>query len=371
MDNRQSVIAIVIVIVVVSTTMFSIYYEPGITSTQILETSALETCKSIIYNGEGKVNILIFSDKDTATSYADDLLLIEPFKKNKDAFNFYYVDSYTPSCELYKGIALLCYSKELIKKAASCPDDYIVVIQDSEQKIRSSAYMNVVSLNSKHPHSVFAHEIGHAFANLAEEYTPSAILRNSQNCASSCADFEDGEGCFKGCSDDNYYRSIDAGIMRTLSSKSYGSFDESLIESRITKSLKMQTITARAVYEPTSCENEQYYLIENNFINGSITSVSTTIEQGCLGGNGIGSFNYSLIFENGSSQHFEEFNGKLIYTDEQGEQQTVINGGAFEKEGVFYLRVPLMDGVKSIEISTEKGTIRASLEGRGARPCRI
>jgi hypothetical protein len=327
----------------------------------------LEECQNIYYNGENGINVLIFSNQKTAKLYADKLLALSPFSSNKQAFNFYFIDSYKPSCNLYQSIALLCYSPELIKKASSCPSDYIVIIQDADAKIRSSAYMNVVSLNSKLPQIVFAHEFGHVFGNLADEYIPSQISKGSENCAQDCSRF--GSDCFEGCSKEDYYRSIDSGLMRTLSSSTFGRFNEGLISQRISKQAK--TITASAIAEQVNCENEKYYLVEGNYSKGNITIISQSIEPGCLGSNGIGPFNYTLILEDNSREFQGEFNAELVFTDTQAEQDNIINGEALDNEGIFLLKVPVVENAKSLELSTETLRIEVPLGERGARPCEI
>jgi hypothetical protein len=332
--------------------------------------TSLEACKSLIYNGENKISIVFFSTQEYAQKYADKMLATSPFSTNRQAFNFYYIDNYQPECELYKDVALLCYSDELIKKAGSCPNDYIIVVQDKDSKIRSSAYMNVISLNSKLSTAVFAHEFGHAFANLADEYVPATPPRNSKNCVSSCSEFADSSSCFQGCSKAELYRSVDAGIMKTLSSNTFGSVNEGLITSRISDQTA-QKITAMAVGDIVSCENEQYYLVKGNYTNGKMQIISRTIEQGCIGSNGAGSFNYSLVLQDDTRQYKGEFNAELIFIDDQTAEETAINGGTFNNEGIFLLKIPIVDTAKAIELSTDRETMQVSLENRGAWPCEI
>lgn len=359
-------ITLAVVLVVVLGVIIFITIKRSAPSQSPISTT-LEECQTIYYNGESGVNVVIMSDAKTAKTYADNLLSLPPFSDSKDAFNFYAITDYTPQCELYKGIALLCYSPELIKKAASCPSDYIIVIKEEEAKIRSSAYMNVISLNSKLQKTVLAHEFGHAFANLADEYTPSQIPKGSENCAKDCESF--GGGCFKGCSTDDYYRSIEAGLMRTLSVSTFGKFNEELISKRISTQ-SAQTITASAIAEPVNCENEMYYLIEGNYTSSNMTVLSKSIEQGCLGSNGIGPFNYTIILNDNSRQFQGEFNAELIFTDTQAEEES-INGETQGKEGIFLLKIPVVENAKSLELSTETMKVEVSLGERGARPCEI
>ena len=330
----------------------------------------LEECKTLTYNGENKINLLFFSSKEQAEKYSDYLLTISPFDKNKNAFNFYYIDNYTPECELYKGIAILCHSKELIKKSSSCPNDYIIVIKDMDSNIRSSSYMNVLSINSNHPYPVFPHEFGHAFAVLAEEYTPATIPSGSKNCVSNCDKFSIKDGCFEGCSKENYYRSTENGIMRTLYSNSFGIFDEKLISDKISKS--PPKITGSVTSNEVDCSTENYYLIEGIYNEKEINVLRKTIEQGCIGTSGDGFFDYKLIMEDDSTLAEGSFNPELIFTDSQLENQNVISGETYDSDKEFYLKLPLIQNSKSLEISKDNVILsEINLQNIGAEFCKI
>ena len=121
--------------------------------------------------------------------------------------------------------------------SAVCPNDYVVVLTDMKRHLRSSAYQNVMSLNINHDKSVILHEFGHVFANLADEYVPSIIPWGSKNCVKNCQDFEKQGvgGCFIGCSQDDYSRSTESSVMRTLSTVDYGELNEGLIEEDLEK----------------------------------------------------------------------------------------------------------------------------------------
>lgn len=341
--------------------------------TELSPTQTLEECHTLKYNSENKIDIVLFSSKEQAEKYSDYLLTINPFSTNKDSFNFYYIDSYTPECEIYKGIALLCYNKELIKMASSCPNDYIVVIKDESAGIRSSSYMNVMSLNVNHFLSVFAHEFGHAIAVLAEEYTPADIPRGAKNCVSDCRRFSTSDGCFQGCSKEDYYRSIDNGIMRTLSSNTFGKFDEFLILEKIKKKIGAG-ITGAVTQNPIDCSNEKYYLIDGNYYtsNNQIAISNKSIQQGCVGSNGAGFFEYNLILTDNFIIKTGEFNPELIFTDVQEEGQEEISGQIYESDKSFLLKIPAVEKAKTLEIikDGEKLT-EINLETIGAEFCRI
>jgi len=331
----------------------------------------LEKCNTLIYNGQAKTNIVFFSDKENAQKYADFFLQTEPFNNNKVNFNFYYIDSYTPKCEIYKNIATLCYSKQLIKVASSCPSDYIVVLDNQEPRIRSSTYMNIISLNIASQLSIFTHEFGHAFSNLADEYVPAEIPSNSKNCVSDCNNFlRDKDGCFKGCSKESYFRSINGGVMRTLSSNDYGLFNKNLILDRISRTKNALTGFAVGDQEVVDCSSQNYYLIEAVYTNEMIDIKDKTLENGCIGSNGYGGFSYSMVKIDGSTLATDEFNPELIFTDIQLLGDEIIQGSASESDRAFLLKVPVIKDAKELQISKDSQLLsQINLNDIGARPC--
>jgi hypothetical protein len=366
METKQIIIALVLLIVIVGGLIF-------LTINQTIklspDNSKLEECKPLIDNGNNKINIVFFSEEEEAQKFIQPFLQTQPFAENKDAFNFYYINTYFPQCELYKGVALLCYTKELIKKSASCPNDYIIVIEDQPANIRSTAYMNVMSLNLKSSPNVFAHEFGHAFANLADEYTPSKIPKKSKNCAQSCDEFEQKDGCYQGCSEDNYYRSIEAGVMKTLSTSNYGLLNSKLILDKINEKLQENSKITGNVIEDDTCTENEYYLIQGLYSENEIEILEETLEQGCIGENGAGDLEYNLIFEDDSISSTNEFNPEFIFTDTQGENE--IDGETLTSDKEFFLRIPKIASATSLEIS-ENGTILSTinLKDIGSRPCK-
>jgi len=256
------------------------------TNSQVSLASAenLEECKTIAFNDEHALNLVFFSPEGDAREYSEYLLDSEPFKDYPNSFNFFYIDSYKPECELYKGIAIYCHSRELIKKAASCPYDYIAVLDEMESKIRSSVYQNVMSINTNHPKSVFLHEFGHAFANLAEEYAPARIPRGSKNCKTKCGKFEgEIDGCFHECSNSGHHRSIENGVMRTLSTDDYGIYNDKIISELIENSIsKDSQITGAVISESfKDCKNKHYFMADVDYKDGRFKSKGVSKHRGC------------------------------------------------------------------------------------------
>ncbi|MBS3091217.1 hypothetical protein J4217_02095 [Candidatus Pacearchaeota archaeon] len=331
--------------------------------------NSLEICNSLIYNGDDKINIVFLSDKKTVREYSDYLFSITPFSSNKDKFNILYIDSYQPECQLYKSVALLCYSKELTKKASSCKSDYVIALENKPAEIRSSSYMNVISINKNNPKTVLPHELSHALANLADEYVPADIPSGSKNCLSKCTLSK--ENCFDGCSKSNYYRTINQGIMRSLNSKEFGSFDESLIQESINSQTDKRTgITGNAISE-INCNGQSYYLLTGTLKDNSIQIKNKEIEKGCVGNNGYGQFNHRIILNDNTILGQESFNPEFIFTDSQNGQMT-IDGSTFSSDIEFYVKVPAINDAKTLEIYNEDTKVgETKLNDIGAIPCKL
>jgi hypothetical protein len=183
-------------------------------------------------------NALFASDvNDYVTNY---LLQTEPFF-NSSKFNIWMIDNEEPDCSITSYI--FCNSLSVNTLASNCPHDYIFVLSNGlRSSIRSSAISNMAKLNTKDNRLVLLHEFGHSFGKLADEYTDRYYddwfdAKNYHNCdTSSCGSWSDLEGtdCIKGCSTNEFYRSIDTSIMRNYdSSDSYGLLNERLIEEKL------------------------------------------------------------------------------------------------------------------------------------------
>ncbi|MEK6800738.1 MAG: hypothetical protein AABY05_02295 [Nanoarchaeota archaeon] len=334
----------------------------------------LESCKTLVFNGEGAINLVFFSTEREAKQYSEHLLSVDPFKNQKEKFNIYYISDYEPKCEIYKGIALLCYSNDLIKKASSCPNDYILVVKKEDANVRSSSYTNVMSINSVHPLSVLTHEFGHSFANFAEEYVPAKLPRGTTNCVASCEDFSgEKNGCYEGCSDAEYKRSIEDGVMRTLSTDDYGIFNKNFVQKRIDEeySENVKTITGNVVKDSRKCEEEKYYAIEGeyNAENNEVKFLDKNIETGCVGGNGYGSFGINLIDTKGEAMIKDNFNPELIFTDAPADEG--IDGETISGNNKFIIKSPILEDASEIEIEHYDKKTRIDIKDLGGRACVI
>jgi len=367
MQNKTYVLIVASLMIIITISIIFLQTTKPTASPPNEKTEILEQCHTLYYSSPTAINLVFFSPKVQAQKYVDYFLKIKPY--NKDTFNIYYIPDYEPECELYKDIAILCYSKNLVKKASSCPNDYIIVLKQKPSNIRSSAYMNVLSINSRHPMSVLPHEMGHALANLAEEYTTAKLPKGQKNCVTSCSKYtSEINECKQGCSEDSYYRSIDNGIMRTLSSHEYGIFDENLIQERIDSELSISKITGQVINE--DCQDQTYYLIEANYNSqdNTIQQISQSIQPGCSGTNGYGNFQYTLYNSQDTPIDTDSFNAQLIFTDAPGEIE--IDGQIYDNNGKFFLKLSAIPDAKNLEISHKNKITEINLQGIGAYPCK-
>lgn len=334
------------------------------------------SCNTLSYNHQKALNLVFFASESDTKTYTDALLSTSPLSKFKEDINIYYIDA-VPECKLYKDIAVFCYTRKLVKVASICPNDFIIVLQNQDSSIRSSSYLNVLSLNKNSPLNVIAHEFGHAFSNLAEEYIPAEIPKGSRNCAASCTDFNGlNEGCFKGCSNEEFVRSVEYGIMRTLSSSDFGPFNEKIIEERLMnykldKEISSLTGNAVASIDTSSC-SELYYLISAKYSDNDLEILSKDIGRGCIGAQGAGSFTYTLSDNKGNSLIEEEFNPETIFTDIQHQEKDSLEGESYTYEDVFYLRIPDNSGMESLKIKDSNNqTAEIKLYDLGSHACRM
>lgn len=364
MEKKFTIALLISFIVLIIALIFFILSQTQIPSKSPLV--PIKNCSTLVNNGQGKINIVFLGEKDLAQSYFNFLMSFPPFDKYSTNFNAYFINT-TADCQLYKGIAILCYNKNTIQQASQCPNDIIVALDNNQpSQIRSSSYMNVISLNTNQPLTVISHEFGHAFVNFAEEYTPADIAKGSQNCQSSCNLFN--QSCFQGCSNENYYRSIDNGIMRTLGSDTYGDFDSQLIITKINQLLSKTKTTGNAIVTDTQCSTQSYYQITANLTNNQINIIDRTKQTGCIGTSGSGPFTYSINLNNNQTIPGTNFNPELIFTDAPGTNQ--ISGQTYQSDQNFILKVPIIDNSKSLDISENNTLIsEINLYDIGSSPC--
>ncbi|MBT3303729.1 hypothetical protein HN592_05025 [Candidatus Woesearchaeota archaeon] len=195
-------------------------------------------CTSLIYNGEDKEKIdvaFIGYGYENNKKLTDDAMIyienvfetIEPYASNQNKFNFYQINEPTEHCELTYYIK--CNNFEVKKQASKCPNDFVIVLAERNKilnlasPIRSSAIGNLAKINTADNILVLAHEFGHSFGDLGDEYVDDAyygqfnIKANEiPNCGEvNCKEWKDIEGssCYKGCTLSTLYRATKNSIM--------------------------------------------------------------------------------------------------------------------------------------------------------------
>lgn len=328
-------------------------------------------CNLMKYSGESAYNLLFFADESTSKSYSEFLLSSSPFSMYPDSFNVYYIDSYNPECDLYKGIALLCYNRNLIKASASCPDiDYVFVINQSDITIRSSSYLNVMSLNFNHQMSVIMHEFGHSFVGLAEEYVNDQNPPpRSRNCVSSCSAFNiSEENCFLGCSRSSLFRSVENGIMRTLTSEYYGDYNEAIIIEKIRN--ERSVISGNPVQDIKDCSDKSYYLIEGIILSDSIMITRQSLEKGCpLSVPDTGDYSFTLYTDSGEIAISQNFS-PILFTDIQQDGSYELSGEIYYDNIPFIITLP-SGNYSKLDISDGKGNTISGFISGGNLACHL
>lgn len=316
-------------------------------------------CNEMLIQGDysRQTNLLFVGGTQESQEYSDYLFAHEPFASHKESFNIYRIDKVS-TCERYKGIALFCYSRELLAQAAVCPHDYIIALEDASATLRSSAYMGVASINTRLPKTVLLHEVGHLF-NLDEEYkagyNPGS---DSPNCKSTCAQFGQ-ESCYQECSDSSHSRSVDEGVMRTLSpqdvSNPYGTYNRNYLAQKITR--PKTSTTGFAVQPVEDCADQSNLIIEVTPGNTWQAHV-VDIESGCAFTT-EGSYAYVLEEESGTIVKTGSFDEPRLFTDGNEDADDEFEGETFEGEP-FFITVPADTGATTFSISNNEGNELAS-----------
>ena len=188
-----------------------------------------------------KDNQRFFEDVDTYVNGEFGFKNTEPFKSHFDQLNFYTVETADVTCDVLDD-TIICNELESKIAAANCPNDYIIVLYDRDMvkdfivPLRSSAYLNLASINTADHRLVVLHEFAHIFGGLADEYVEESISMNIdrfENCdVENCPrwSYLNNTGCFKGCGEIDFYRSIDNGIMRNyIIGREFGVWNEYLL----------------------------------------------------------------------------------------------------------------------------------------------
>lgn len=173
------------------------------------------------------------------------ILELEPFSASNKKLNFYAIFSDKVVCGV-EDDTLVCDDETVKRISLSCPNDYIFILGARNNflnfinPIRSSSYINLASINTADHKFVVAHEFGHIFGRLADEYVEVGLDFSAnayKNCdLEGCPKWRNfiGAGCFRGCGSINLYRSTDKGIMKNyFESDTYGDYNQWLLNNTL------------------------------------------------------------------------------------------------------------------------------------------
>jgi len=228
---------------------------PGLSGKFTIKTSIEQTnCVDVINHGNPleKLDIVFVADNyseseknkfiSDVNAHTQELLSVYPFSAYKDRINIHRVDMFHSLCSIPNPIypiypVIICDDNNVRELASLCPWNQIIVLENSNVGcgMVQNEYMCVSS--SAYPR-ITVHEFGHSFGGLWDEYlyhdqsgNPAiGDVASSPNCDSdsACSKWSNiaDAGCFKGCTYNNAYRSIDSGIMRDFQATSFGPVNE-------------------------------------------------------------------------------------------------------------------------------------------------
>ncbi len=331
-------------------------------------------CKVLSYQGSDALNVVFMASKSDSERYKEHFLAGPPYSEPESRINFYYIDKADIQniCTLYKEIAAFCYSDTLLKEATACPHDAIIVLTDYPMEIRSSMYKNVLSINQNHPaEEVLRHELGHLFG-LAEEYVGASLPPRQKNCKSACSEFQTTiNGCFEGCSKVSFVRSIDEGVMRTLSSSEYGIYDSALIRVALQNAREKKSLAiGNAIRTDSSCDSQTYTLLEIDGVQTPWSILSREELIGCPSGELSTEYALSITNSAGEILTKTSFAGNSLFTDAPGTDQ--IDGEVYI-ESRFWVEVPAQAQQGTVRITDDSSNVylTESMPPGGNSPCRV
>lgn len=211
----------------------------------------------------------------------DCLLNIEPFKSNKDKFSFSIVNvSQDLGCEVgCRGIDTLvcCDTKIVFEEASQCHYDSIFILVDSEELCGSASSYAKVCSKDDFSGLALVHELGHSFADLADEYVYEDFyggydvgIVDNINCDSGgCGKWSDiTSECISGCTYSDLYRSSENSIMRDY----VASFND-VCKNHIEKLIENYTLNEREIEKSLPMKKSYFVNLEYNEGDLSIENV--------------------------------------------------------------------------------------------------
>lgn len=193
-------------------------------------------CVTLIDNGNpaDKLDIVFlgcnYTAGETSTFESDvnghinKLFSVEPFLTNKNKINVHIVNRPDSLICYREGMCIKTDITEARKMASVCPNDEIIVLANTSLTGGCAYLGSGLAKASRSYPWVTVHEFGHSFGGLMDEYKSYGYAAtpdqhpNGPNCdesptCSKWAGTPEDEGCYGGCSADNWYRPSDSSIM--------------------------------------------------------------------------------------------------------------------------------------------------------------
>ncbi len=195
----------------------------------------------ILYMGSGFANLTQFHESVVASSSV--LLGTAPFSVQKSRINVWELSERTSfDCVTAEPRLFKCNdANQIAESRKKCLNDHVVIVVKSNEWRGAGGEFTTISSWTGMDKTVVIHELGHSFGKLHDEYvygagdgfTPQNLgMDASPNCdpSSACPKFTalGGNVCLQKCSFNNYYRSIDNGLMSTLG-QPFGAVDEKIL----------------------------------------------------------------------------------------------------------------------------------------------
>ncbi len=143
------------------------------------------------------------------------IINIEPFKSKNDKLSFTLINT-TKDFECKIGCynvstIVCCNDKAVFEEASRCDYDGIFMLVNSDELCGSASSYAKICAKNPDANLILLHEIGHSFADLADEYVYSKYdigEINNKNCdIAECKKWKEiDSGCFEGCTYSNLYR---------------------------------------------------------------------------------------------------------------------------------------------------------------------
>jgi len=199
-------------------------------------------------------------DAEKIISGSNSITEIEPFKSNQDLLSFTLVNTTENlgceiNCQDIQGL-VCCNDKKVIEQASQCNYDHIFILINSNQACGSASTYAKVCAKDSDAKLVLVHELGHSFADLADEYVYEDYdigeIDNVNCAAEGCEKWAPiTSNCIPGCTYSNLFRSSPNSIMYDLS-PFFNDVSKNHIQNLINNHIQIERSTYVAQLSPKS-----------------------------------------------------------------------------------------------------------------------